>query len=584
MRKSHLSLVLVLLVLLGLGLPALAAEEDPATLNAQAFGLWTLLPPVVAITLAFITKNVVLSLFIGVLSGAYLLELANANLLTGLFYGFMDVMSYVLGSLADSWNAGIILQCLTIGGLIALITKMGGARAVAESLAKRAKSPRSAQIVTWLMGLFIFFDDYANSLIVGPIMRNVTDKLRISRERLAFIIDATAAPIAGIALISTWVGYEIGLINDGYLSIGQQVNSYSIFIQTIPYRFYNILMLVFVFFTSYFLRDFGPMLTAERRARLRGELVAPEAKPMVSEETTGMEPVAGIKLNIWNAIVPIGVLIVAAFAGFYYNGYTAIMGSDDQALISLLQTSPYSFAAIREAFGWSDASIVLFQAAVVASIVAIVMGLSQKIFSLSEAIDTWVHGMKSLVITGVILLLAWSLSGVIKELGTAKYLVAMLSDAIPSFLLPSLIFILGSVISFATGTSYGTMGILMPLAIPFAAAISPDPNFVIMNVGAVLTGAIFGDHCSPISDTTILSSMGAASDHLDHVKTQLPYAIAIAGATVLFGYIPVGLGMPIWLVLPVSIVLVALGVRFFGKSTETDDSPIALGNAATEAE
>lgn len=584
MRKSHLSLVLVLLVLLGLGLPALAAEEDPATLNAQAFGLWTLLPPVVAITLAFITKNVVLSLFIGVLSGAYLLELANANLLTGLFYGFMDVMSYVLGSLADSWNAGIILQCLTIGGLIALITKMGGARAVAESLAKRAKSPRSAQIVTWLMGLFIFFDDYANSLIVGPIMRNVTDKLRISRERLAFIIDATAAPIAGIALISTWVGYEIGLINDGYLSIGQQVNSYSIFIQTIPYRFYNILMLVFVFFTSYFLRDFGPMLTAERRARLRGELVAPEAKPMVSEETTGMEPVAGIKLNIWNAIVPIGVLIVAAFAGFYYNGYTAIMGSDDQALISLLQTSPYSFAAIREAFGWSDASIVLFQAAVVASIVAIVMGLSQKIFSLSEAIDTWVHGMKSLVITGVILLLAWSLSGVIKELGTAKYLVAMLSDAIPSFLLPSLIFILGSVISFATGTSYGTMGILMPLAIPFAAAISPDPNFVIMNVGAVLTGAIFGDHCSPISDTTILSSMGAASDHLDHVKTQLPYAIAIAGATVLFGYIPVGLGMPIWLVLPVSIVLVALGIRFFGKSTETDDSPIALGNAATEAE
>lgn len=584
MRKSHLSLVLVLLVLLGLGLPALAAEEDPATLNAQAFGLWTLLPPVVAITLAFITKNVVLSLFIGVLSGAYLLELANANLLTGLFYGFMDVMSYVLGSLADSWNAGIILQCLTIGGLIALITKMGGARAVAESLAKRAKSPRSAQIVTWLMGLFIFFDDYANSLIVGPIMRNVTDKLRISRERLAFIIDATAAPIAGIALISTWVGYEIGLINDGYLSIGQQVNSYSIFIQTIPYRFYNILMLVFVFFTSYFLRDFGPMLTAERRARLRGELVAPEAKPMVSEETTGMEPVAGIKLNIWNAIVPIGVLIVAAFAGFYYNGYTAIMGSDDQALISLLQTSPYSFAAIREAFGWSDASIVLFQAAVVASIVAIVMGLSQKIFSLSEAIDTWVHGMKSLVITGVILLLAWSLSGVIKELGTAKYLVAMLSDAIPSFLLPSLIFILGSVISFATGTSYGTMGILMPLAIPFAAAISPDPNFVVMNVGAVLTGAIFGDHCSPISDTTILSSMGAASDHLDHTKTQLPYAIAIAGATVLFGYIPVGLGMPIWLVLPVSIVLVALGIRFFGKSTETDDSPIALGNAATEAE
>ncbi|MBO8126303.1 MAG: Na+/H+ antiporter NhaC family protein [Firmicutes bacterium] len=570
MQRRFILLLLSVLVLLTMSLPTLAAGAES---NAETYGIWTLVPPIVAIALAFITKNVILSLFVGVLSGTYLLQLSNTNFVSSLILGFMDVISYALSSLADSWNAGIILQVLTIGGLIALISKMGGAKAVAEALAKRAKGPRSAQIVTWLMGILVFFDDYANSLIVGPIMRSVTDKLRISREKLAFIVDATAAPIAGIALISTWVGYEIGLINDGYLSIGQQVNSYGIFVQTIPYRFYNILMLAFVFFTSYFLRDFGPMYAAERRARVQGQVLSPGAKPMVSQEATGLEPAEGTVLNPWNAIIPILTLIVAAFAGFYYNGYTAIMGSGDQNLISLLKTSPFSFPAIREAFGASDASVVLFQAAVVASIVAIAMGIKQKIFDLGEAIDTWVHGMKSLVITGVILLLAWSLSGVIKELGTAKYLVNMLSDSVPAFLLPSLIFILGSMISFATGTSYGTMGILMPLAIPFAAALSPDPNFIVMNVGAVLTGAIFGDHCSPISDTTILSSMGAASDHIDHVKTQLPYAIGVGLFTIFFGYLPVGLGLSIWVVLPVSIVILGLGVRFFGRPVEVETAP-----------
>ncbi|OQY41943.1 MAG: sodium:proton antiporter, partial [Fusobacteriia bacterium 4572_74] len=418
------------------------------------------------------------------------------------------------------------------------------------SLAKRAKTPRSAQLIAWVMGLFIFFDDYANALIVGPIMRPITDKMKISREKLAFIIDSTAAPIAGIALISTWVGYEISVIKDGYSLIGiENINAYSIFVQTIPYRFYNILMLIFVASTAYFLREFGPMAKAENRARTTGRVTSGSAAKVSPEEAAMIAPKEGVVLNIWNAIIPIMILIIGSFVGFYLNGKGYLEGS----VLETINNSPLSFYAIRETFGSADASLVIFQAALFASIVAIVMGITKKIFKFSEAIDTWVHGMKSLVITGVILLLAWSLTSLIKELGTSVYLVNALAGSIPKGLLPSIIFILGSTIAFSTGTSYGTMGILMPLAIPLANAIGGGAglsgetlsSYIVMNIGAVLTGAIFGDHCSPISDTTILSSMGAECDHIEHVKTQIIYALAVGTITVLFGYLPVGMGISI---------------------------------------
>lgn len=568
MKRNGLILLLSSLMMLLFTAAAWAVEPEVAAQNAQKFGLWTITPPLVAISLAFITKNVVLSLFVGVFSGAFLLNLSGFNFLSAFTNAFLGVVNYVLGSLADPWNAGIILQCLTIGGVIALVSKMGGAKAVAEALARKAKTARSAQLYTWFSGMLVFFDDYANSLIVGPIMRPVTDKFRVSREKLSFIVDATAAPIAGIALISTWVGYELSLIKDAYTAIGQNVNAYAIFLETLPYRFYNILILMFIFFSALFLKDFGPMLKAERRARATGKVLADTAQPMTSEEATELEPKDNVKLNIWNAILPVGVLLVSAFVGFYANGYNTIMGGEDKALIALLTTTPYSFEAFREAFGASDASIVLFQAALLASAVALAMGLAQKIFTLKEGVDIWVRGIKSLVITGVILLLAWSLSSVIKELGTAKFLVSVLSDSLPAFILPSIIFILGAIISFATGTSYGTMGILMPLAIPLAHAISPDVSYVVMSVGAVLTGAIFGDHCSPISDTTILSSMGAASDHLDHVNTQLPYALVVAAVTIVFGYIPVGLGLPVVITLPLAILAVGILIYYVGKPVE----------------
>lgn len=568
-RNRTVILTMCLMFVVLMGTTAFAAEVDTAQLNANRFGILTLLPPIIAIVLAFITKNVVLSLSLGVFSGTFLMQLQGRNVFGAILNGFLDVINKVLGSLADPWNAGIILQCMTIGGLIALVSKMGGAKAVAESLAKKAKTPASAQIVTWLLGVLVFFDDYANSLIVGPIMRPVSDKMRISREKQAFIVDSTAAPISGIALISTWVGYEISLIKDAYASIGQNVNAYGIFMDTIPYRFYNILILVFIVASALMLRDYGPMLKAEVRARTTGKLLGDGAKPMVSSESTALEPKDDVKLSIWNAIIPIGVLLLGAFIGFYFNGYNVIMGGNDEVLKSIFTSSPYSFAAIREAFGASDASVVLFQAALFASIVAMVMGVVQKIFTIDEAVDTWVEGMKSLIITGVILLLAWSLSSVIKELGTAKFLVTILSNSLPAFILPTIIFIMGAIISFATGTSYGTMGILMPLTVPLAFSLGGgDAQYILVNISAVLTGAIFGDHCSPISDTTILSSMGTACDHLEHVKTQMWYALTVAVITIVFGYIPSGFGLRASIALPISMVVTVLALYFLGKPVE----------------
>jgi len=543
-------------------------EFRNATGDTVDFGWFSLVPPVVSIILAFISKDVIISLFFGIFAGGFILHLADGSIFYAIVQSFLSIVDYTLYSLADPWNAGIILQVLTIGGLIALMTKMGGAKAIANALSKKAKGPISAQIITWILGILLFFDDYANSLIVGPVMRPVTDEKKVSREKLSFIVDATAAPIAGIALISTWVGYEVGLIKDGYEAIGQEVNAYSIFVETIPYRFYNILMLLFVLTTAVFLREFGPMLTAERRARKYDQTNEAEINPNTSNEIDEMEPAEGIHLSIWNAIIPISTLIVVAIVGFYVNGYQAILTGEDTALINSLKESPFSFTAIQEAFGASDASIVLFQAALLASLVAMTMGVAQKIFTWGKAVETWINGMKSLVITGAILLLAWSLSEIITDLGTAQFLVSLLSDSMPAFLLPSVIFILGSIISFATGTSYGTMGILMPLTIPLAAALSPDPEFIVMSAGAVLTGAIFGDHCSPISDTTILSSMGAGVSHMEHVKTQIPYAMLVGSTAVLFGFIPVGLGMPIGIVLPISMIVIVLAVYFIGKPIE----------------
>ena len=570
-RNLKIGLIVAISIIALFVLSLLITNAPAGDDNAVRFGILTLLPPLVAIALAFITKETILSLFIGVFVGEFMVSVNDLNIVSSAINAFLAMGSQIISCMADPWNAGIILQCLLIGGIIQLVTKMGGAKALADEFAKRADTPRKAQLFTELLGLCVFFDDYANSLIVGPIMRPVMDKLHVSREKLAFVVDATAAPVAGIAIISTWIGLELSLITQGFESIGMHVSGFGIFLQTIPFRFYNILILIFIVISALTYYEFGPMKEAEKKARARKE-----SEPVESLAATSFDdvkPVDGIKLSIWNAIIPIGVLIIGALIAFYWSGYTTILGGEDKALITLMQNSPLSFQGIFEALSQSDASVALFQAALLASIVAIVMAVLQKIMTIEEAISEWVGGMKTIVITGVILLLAWSLGGVIGDLGTADYLVGVLADTIPIFILPTLIFVLGALISFATGTSYGTMSILMPLTIPLAWAVNPEMGFVIVCTSGVLTGAIFGDHCSsPISDTTILSSMGTSCNHIAHVSTQIYYAIFVAVIAIVFGYIPAGFGIQWYISIPVAIVAMYVGLRLLGEKVPFEEA------------
>lgn len=552
---------------------------------AALYGVWTLIPPLLALLLAFLTRNVILSLFLGVLSGTWMVALVSGDLLGSITGAFFNSTDYFIGTLADRWDAGIIMQVLVIGALIALITRMGGMRAIADLVVKIAKGPRSAQITMWISSWVIFFDDYANALIIGPIMRPLCDKYRISREKLAYIVDSTAAPVAGIMLISTWIGTELVNINEGLAITGVTgVTAYGIFIDTIPYRFYNIMALFFVFATAFLLRDFGPMLKAEIRARTTGETINPgsevmETEKVIDEEKEEIKENYGILKtskkvtppNIWNALIPVGVLIISAVVLFYTNGAAAV-GAEALEGLSF-------FEAVREAYSNSDASIVLFQAGLLACIVAIIMGFFEKIFTLKDGIETWAHGMKSMLFVCIVLILAWSIGSVIGDLGTAHFLVSNLSDVLPQFIVPALIFIIAAVVSFATGTAYGTMAILLPLCIPLAAAIVGITGmeitssesayaYILMCSSAVLTGAIFGDHSSPISDTSILSSMGAGCSLLDHVITQIVYAVTV-GVVVIAGYILVGLGLNVWITLLVMAAILVLILLFVGKKVPT---------------
>ncbi|ECK6873703.1 Na+/H+ antiporter NhaC family protein [Campylobacter upsaliensis] len=554
-----------------------------AKVNAEFYGFITLLPPFIAIILAFITKDVILSLFMGVLSGTFLLSLASniffvdtialINIYDTLVESFSKIISYVLKSTSDPVNAGIILQILCIGGLVALITKMGGAKAIALQFAKRAKTAISAQLNTWFIGLLIFFDDYANLLIVGPIMRPLADKFKISREKFAFIIDSTAAPVAGIAIISTWIGLEVSLIKNAYASIGiDNISAFGIFVETIPYRFYNIFMLFFVALTAIMGREFGLMYAAQIRAKTTGQ-IAPMPKSAALDtaelEDQFLAPKDGIEIRAFDAIVPVMTLIILAILGFYFNGFSVLEGEE----LANAKANPLSFETLRSAFGSADSSIVLFQAALFAAIVAIFIGVRRRIFNIKEAIETWIYGWKTMIFTIVLLLLAWSLSSIVKDLGTSTFITHLLADKLPEFILPATIFAFASLISFAIGTSYGTMGVLMPLAVPLAFEVAKLNglesgalhHYMVLNISCVLTGAIFGNHCSPISDNVILSSMSAKCDHMEHVRTQIPYALFICAISLFTGYIPTALGLSVWLVLPLNFILITLLLRIIGK-------------------
>lgn len=527
-------------------------------------GLLSILPPALAILLALIFRQVLLSLIIGIFTGAFFIY--GYDPLTA-FLRLADV--YIINALIDKSHMQVIVFTLMFGGVIGLISKSGGTRGIANSLKKFAKSRRSGLIATWLSGIIIFFDDYANTLIVGNLMKPVTDSLKISRAKLAFVVDATAAPIASIFIISSWIGFEVGLIQEGLVSIGSTENAYGVFIETIPYRFYPIALIFFVFYLSYTQRDFGPMLKAERSASEGNDTTKPG---VTSTDLTASSELFGNenKAKWYNGIIPILVLIFGSIAGLIITGLDTISdgGVEDYTVQNIIANS--------------DAYLALLWSSSAACVVAAVMILTQRIMNLKETLDAWFFGLRSMFLAVLILTLAWAIGSVTQDIRTADYIISMISDSISPYYLPVIVFIVCGIISFSTGTSWGTMAIMFPIVIPLAAAVSnlndlssAESTLVLHGViSSVLTGCVWGDHCSPISDTTILSSMASGCDHIEHVRTQLPYAIVVAIVTMLIGDIPTAFGLSPYISIALIFVILIVIVMLFGKKIVPKNSMV----------
>ncbi|MEN8192513.1 MAG: Na+/H+ antiporter NhaC family protein [Bacteroidota bacterium] len=522
-------------------------------------GWFSIVPPLLAILLALILRQVIVSLSIGIFSGVLIYY--NFNPLVA-FLRFADTL--MMDVLIDRDHMFIIVFTLLIGGVVGIISKNGGTAGLAKEITKLANNARNGMIASWLMGVVIFFDDYANSLIIGNMMRPITDRLKISREKLAYIVDSTAAPVASIFIISTWIGYEVGLIDEGLKIIGSDQNAYDMFISSIPYSFYPIAAIFFVFLTSYMQRDFGPMLYAERRARKFGKVAndSIETEPINDKSDELFE---NENAKWYNGAVPILIILIGTIIGLVYTGIQSI---DSQNI------TDYS---IQNIINYSDAYSSLLWSSFTAAVVAIIMSVYQKIIPLHESIAAWEKGIKSMFAAVLILVFAWAISKITSDLKTADYVISLLSDSIDPKLLPSIIFIICAVIGFSTGTSWGTMAIVMPIVIPLTYKVGtdfgllPDDLQIIMYgvISSVLAGSVFGDHCSPIADTTILSSLASKCNHIDHVRTQLPYALLVGVLSVGLGYLPsayYGLS-PFYSIAAIFVTLIGF-LFMFGKKAE----------------
>jgi Na+/H+ antiporter NhaC len=529
----------------------------------------SLLPPLLAIALALVTRQIIPSLVAGVWLGAWLVEgLSPAGFLTSL----LDVVGvYVVDALSDPDHVSIIVFTLMIGGMVGIIRRNGGTDGIVEAVTSWARTPRRGQLASGGLGVAIFFDDYANTLVVGNTMRPITDRLRISREKLAYLVDSTAAPIATIALVTTWIGFQVGLIEDAIGETGIEQSGYAVFVQSLPYAFYPVLAIVFVFLVAALQRDFGPMLRAERRAAA-GEVLR-EGSDLGGSDALAdeLEAAEDAPKRLVNALLPILALVGVTAAGL------VVTGEGD---------------TIVEVIGDGDAFSALLWGSLVSVLVAAALSVGQRILGLGETVNAWFAGLKSVLYVLVILALAWSLSAATSDLGTAEYLAGTLGEAIPPWALPALLFLVAAGVAFATGTSWGTMGILTPLAVPLAWSIVEGAGMtggageaiLYASISTVLAGAVFGDHCSPISDTTVISSLASQCDVVDHVSTQLPYALVVGAVAVVVGLLPAGFGIPWWVLHPAAIavlvgVLLVIG-RPSGAGAEDDEERDAATAAA----
>lgn len=512
------------------------------------YGCLSLLPPLCAITLAIATRRVVISLLVGVFVGA--LVLAGGNPLTALAATCED---HLWKSLSDEDHLRVFVFTLGMGAMVGVMQRGGGMEQVVNKLMPLARGRRSGQLTVWLLGLIVFFDDYANTLLLGHTMRPLTDRLRISREKLAYLVDSTAAPVSGLAIVSTWVATEIGLIQSGFDNLPDfpgSVDGFAIFLETIPYRFYVVLALLFVPMIAILGRDFGSMLTAEREAAN----AEPEPAANAQEDSTKG---ASWQDAFWPVVVMVGVTVALILS-------TGSPTDPDAPPRDLLTS-----------FGSGDTYLALVYGSLTGLMTAIALSWGRGILSSSDVRAAALTGASHVVGALAILWVAWTLSELTKanHLGTGEYLGGLLQQALDVRLLPTAVFILASLIAFATGTSWGTMGILMPLVIAVTyrmladagATVAPEDTIMVATIGSVLAGAIFGDHCSPISDTTVLSSQSSGCDHIAHVRTQLPYALVVGTVSVVFGTLPIGFGASVWILLPMCLVALAVFLVTVGR-------------------
>jgi tetracycline resistance efflux pump len=527
-RNKLLTLLLVITVVI-MASPLLAFAEGAAGEEYQSAvyaTFWSLVPPVIAIVLSLITKEVYSSLFTGIICGALLY--ANFNPLTAYDTVFTEGF---IASLADSWNVGILIFLVVLGAIVCLMNRAGGSAAYGQWAIKRIKTRKGAILSTLGLGVLIFVDDYFNCLTVGNVMRPITDKYKVSRAKLAYIVDSTAAPICMIAPISSWAAAVTGVV-EGY-------DGLELFIRAIPYNLYSLLTIAMIIIITLLGIEYGPMRKHEENAILNGDLYTTPDRPFEGQDGD----VSAGKGKVMDLVIPVLILIVFSILGMIYTG--GILEGEN----------------IINAFANCDASLGLSLGSGLALILIIIYLLTRKVLSFNECMECLPDGFKAMVPAILILTFAWTLSGITGLLGAKEFVSGIFegSAAGLKILLPAIVFAVAVGMSFSTGTSWGTFGILLPIVV----AIGLEPELLIISVSACLAGAVCGDHCSPISDTTIMSSTGAMCNHINHVSTQLPYAMTVAVVSFV-GYIIAGLVQSAWIVLPVSIA-VLFGVLYVIK-------------------
>jgi len=526
--------------------------------------IFPLLPPLLAIGLAIASRQVLPALFAGVWVAGLMVTGYNPLSATG------KTLEWIVASASDSWNATILVFDFIIGAFVGVLYASGAIHSLAETIASKIKSARAASLLGSILGVAIFFDDYTNTIVVGNAVRPITDKTRVSRELLSYIVDSTAAPVAGIALVSTWIGYEVGLIKGGLSSIGSSMAAYAAWLQSVPFRFYSILAIILVFLAVWTRRHIGPMHKAEHRAVTTGKVLRDGAKPLMPTEEVLRIASSGRYTPGWVFIASIIVLVSVTLLGIWYTGAESIISASKLSV-------PWWTIGFDKALMESDSATALLWGSFAAYILALAASLFYKSLSFEKAMEYTLKGMYLMVYANAILLLAWSIKSGVDAVGTASYVVGLAkSIAFPALLVPLVVFLVSMFISFTTGTSWGTFGIMMPIAITMAYELATQQmdagnplvmTIVYASIAAVFSGGIFGDHCSPISDTTIMSSMFSGADHIDHVNTQIPYAVTAATTgIILYILFATGITNPA-ILLPIGIAILLTAHYTLNKIT-----------------